>query len=110
MRKVLECDKDTKKLYNLVNNFTGSIKSNPMPDNTPKELSTKNVADYFMGKIEKIRCELKDASTFQSSQNPNLKSKLNKSKPTTEGEVFKIIQFMTTKSCESDALPTNIVK
>ena len=34
MGKVLECDKDTKKPYNLVNNLTGSIKTSPMPDDT----------------------------------------------------------------------------
>ena len=76
MGKVLKCDEDTKKLYNLVNNLTGSIKTTPMPDNTSEESSTEKFGDYFMGEIERIRDELKDAPTFQPSQSPNLKSKL----------------------------------
>ena len=64
MGKVLECDKDTKKLYNLVNNLTGSIKFNPMADDTSEESSAEKFADYFMGKKERIRDELKDAPTF----------------------------------------------
>ena len=52
-----------------------------MPDDTSEESS---FADYFMGKIERIRDELKDSPMFQTSQNPNLNSKLNEFKPTTE--------------------------
>ena len=110
MGKVLECDKDTKKLCNLINNLTGIIKTNPVPNITSEETSAKKFADYFMRKIEGIRDELKDAQTFQPSQSPNLKSKLNEFKPTTQEEVCKIIQSMAPKSCESDALSTNTVK
>ena len=95
----------------MVNNLTCSIKSNPMPDGTSEESSAERFA-YFKGKIERIRDELKDAPTFQPSQNPYLKSKLNKFKSNTEEEVHvcKIIQYMATQSCESDALQMNIVK
>ena len=110
MGKILECDTDTKKLYNLVNSLTGSMKSNPMTDDTSEESSVEKSADYFTGKIERIRDELKDAPMFQPSQNPNLKSKLNEFKPTTEKEVHKVIQSMATKSCESDTFPMNTVK
>ena len=103
--KVLGCNEDTKKIYNLVNSFTGSIKTNPMPVDTSEESSAEKIADYFMGKIERMRDELKDVPVFQPSQSPNLKSNLNEFKPTT-----KVIQSMATKSCESDALPMNTVK
>ena len=63
-----------------------------------------------MVKIERIRDELKDASTFHPSQKPNLKPKLNEFKTTIKEEVCKVMQSMATKSCESDALPINIVK
>ena len=68
--KVLKYDKDTKKLYNLVNNLKGSIMTNPVPDDTSEESSTEKFADYFMRKIERIRDELKMLLCFKHHKTP----------------------------------------
>ena len=43
------------KLYKLVNSILGKSKDNPMPD---KEKLDDEFADYFLGKIQKIRDQL----------------------------------------------------
>ena len=58
-----------------------------MPDDTSEESSTERFPDYFMGKIERLRDELKDAPTFQPSQIPNLKSNLNEFKSPLRGSM-----------------------
>ena len=46
-------NKDTKKVYSLINNLTSSKAENPMPDVESDEALANTFADYFMEKIEK---------------------------------------------------------
>ena len=56
--KMLECKYDTKKLYKLIVNITGTIKDNPFPEATSdKELADK-FDDFFYNKIVNIRNNL----------------------------------------------------
>ena len=56
--KIDECNKDTKKLYSLINNLTGSKTKNSMLDAESDEALANTFADYFMEKISKIKDEL----------------------------------------------------
>ena len=56
--KINECNKDTKKLYSLINNLINSKTDNPMPDAESDEALANMFADYFVEKISKIRDEL----------------------------------------------------
>ena len=58
LREKNECNKDTKKLYSLINNLTNSKTNNPMPDAELDEALLNMFADYFVEKISKIRNEL----------------------------------------------------
>ena len=53
--KINECNKDTKKLYILINNLTNSKTENPVPDDESDEAFVNTFADYFMEKVSKIR-------------------------------------------------------
>ena len=53
--RVDECRHDTKGLYVLVANLTGTKSENPLPSNHSDEDMANMFADYFMEKIEKIR-------------------------------------------------------
>ena len=53
--KVIECGNDSKKLFNLINNLTGRVKSNPMPPGRTDETMANEFADFFLGKINKMR-------------------------------------------------------
>ena len=56
--KVLKCDRDLKKLYNLVSNITGTNADNPLPEHNDSEQLADEFADFFMEKIRKIRNSL----------------------------------------------------
>ena len=51
--KINECNKDTKKLYSLINNLTNSKNYNPMPDAESDEALANTIADYFMKRLVK---------------------------------------------------------
>ena len=53
-----ECNKNTKKLYILINNIKSHKTDNPMPDAKSDDALANTFADYFMEKISKIRDEL----------------------------------------------------
>ena len=107
--KVNECAKDSKKLYKLVSELVGSKSENPMPPNrTDKELS-EDFADFFMNKITKIRDSLNDHPCYTPCESEDIPA-LENFKELSEEEVKTIIKSMATKSCESDSLPTNILK
>ena len=49
--KVAECKGDSKLLYRLVNNLTGSKDENPMPEHSNSETLAENFADFFLEKL-----------------------------------------------------------
>ena len=107
--KVIECAKDSKKLYKLVSELLGFKSENPLPpDRTDKELS-EDFADFFMSKIAKIRDALNDHPCYIPSETEDIPT-LENFKELSEDEVRTIIASMATKSCELDPLPTNILK
>ena len=106
--KILECGNDSKKLFNLVNNLTGRAKINPMPPGRSDGAMADEFAEFFIGKINKIRDNLKDCPTYIPT--PIECATLDSFRPMTEVEVIKIIKEMPTKSCECDAIPTKLLK
>ena len=52
--KVFKCDGDSKKLYDLVSNLTGTKADNPLPEHNDSEQLANEFADFFMKKIRKI--------------------------------------------------------
>ena len=97
--KVLECGHDTKKLYNLVNNITGRVKSNPMPPGRTNGDLADAFADFFLNKIIKIRNDLSECNAY--SPIPIEVEPLSQFQPMSVAEVIKIIWSMPTKTCES---------
>ena len=51
---ILECDRDTKKLYKVINGITSNNMANPMPDTTDDKQLTEEFAEFYMGKIKEI--------------------------------------------------------
>ena len=105
--KVTECGNDTKKLYKIVNNILGTNKEKPLPPNNDKNKLADAFANYFIGKIQKIRDQLDQYGKYipWHKEIPTL-SQFN---PVTI-EVARLISSMATKSCELDAIPTSVLK
>ena len=53
--KVLECDRNSKKLYDLVSNLTGTKVVNPLLEHNDSKQLANEFADFFMEKIRKIK-------------------------------------------------------
>ena len=49
--KINECNRDTKKLYSVINNLINSKTDNPMPDAESNEALANMFADYFDEKV-----------------------------------------------------------
>jgi exonuclease III len=105
---VIKCGKDSKALYQLVNNITGVKKVNPLPDSQSDKHLAEEFADFFLGKIIKIRQDLCEKSLYTPSN--EISNIMKTFKPVSEDYVRKVIMSMSTKSCELDSLPTNILK
>ena len=54
-KKVLDCKKDTKELFHLVNRLIGNTTQNPLPPNKTDEELVEDFAKFFQSEIQKIR-------------------------------------------------------
>ena len=106
--KINECNKDTKKLYSLINNLTNSKTDNTMPDLVSDEALANTFADYFMDKIGKIRDELHSHPEY--SPEHRYIDQLVQFHPVSAEYISKEIRQMASKSCELDPIPTTLLK
>ena len=106
--KVLECYRNSKKLYYLVSNLTGTKVVNPLPEHNDSEQVANEFADFFMEKIRKIGNSL-DTHPIFNSHGP-VKASFDSFKPVSIDDIFRLVRSMPTKSCESDAIPTLLLK
>ena len=97
-----------KKLYRLVNCLIGRKADNPLPEYTDPEAVANEFADYFMDKIKKICDSLENSPKYTPRGKP--KGVLSHLRSITEEELIWTINGMPTKSCESDATPTGLLK
>ena len=93
--KIDDCRNDTKGLYALVANLTGTKSENLLPPNQHDEVMANMFADYFMEKIEKIRSSSDGHPKYEPS-NDNITPQLDLT-PATEDEVISTINAMKTK-------------
>ena len=106
--KVTECGNDTKKLYKIVNNILGTNKEKPLPPSDDKDKLADDFANYFTGKIQKIRDQLDQYDKYKPwhKEIPTL----SQSEPMTTEEVARMISSMAIKLCKLDAIPTSVLK
>ena len=107
--KVLECAKDSKKLYHLVSEITGTKSLNPLPPDISEKDLCEQFANFFIEKITKIRDGLAENPKFIPIKTRDIIN-LNKFEPLSEDEIRCIVRSMPTKSCETDALQTKFIK
>ena len=106
--KVMECGNDTKKLYKIVNNILGTNIEKPIPPNNDKNKLADDFANYFIGKIQKIRDQMDqyDKYTLLHKEIPTL----SQFEPMTTKEFARPTSSMATKSCKLHAIPTSVLK
>ena len=61
---IKDCNRDSKKLYNLAALLMGMVKENPLPDHTDKKELANQFASFFITKIQKIRDQLDNLPAY----------------------------------------------
>lgn len=107
--KVNDCFGNTKRLYKLVSNLTGTEMENPLPESESDEELAEKFADFFIGKIQKIRDNLDELEEFKPVERNNV-PQMNEFRTYTSDQITKMINSMASKSCESDSIPTVLLK
>ena len=103
-----DCNRDSKKLYNLASLLMGMVKENPLPDHTDKEELADQFARFFITKIQKIRDQLDSLPTYcHTSSNP---PEFLEFESVSEEEVGSIIRSMPAKMCDMDIILTTLLK
>ena len=105
---VNDCVHYTKALYRLMSELAGWQSINHLPDPTTESIA-EEFADYFIDKINKICSDLEKHDKYKPLH-MSLQQILSNFKPMTNEHDIRTINSMTTKSCESDSIPTTIFK
>ena len=96
-----------KKIFNLVNNLTGTKQKNPLPaeENLPDKF-----ASFFLEKITKIRNVLDHIPPYKPQPHSPLINNLTDFTPLTEDDVYNLICRSSGKSCKLDPIPGSLLK
>ena len=105
--KVMDCGKDTQKLYALVNNLLGTRKENSLPSTDSPEELAENFANFFFEKVEKIWQELNSYSKYIPPDRETLEFNFV---PMTKKEVLSIIRGMPARYCNLYPIPSRVLK
>ena len=96
IQQIADCVNNSKKLYSLISNLTTKSAPTPWPNHTDKDTLADEFANFFHGKILKIRKQFNGIEQYKASTDANV-PKLCKFAPLMEKEVM-IIKQMKTKS------------
>ena len=106
--KVQDWKGDSKKLFQLVSNLTGTTKQESLPEySDPTELAN-DFANFFIKKIKKIRDALDHHSTYEPTE--TTVPKFSQFRQMQEDKVITIIKKMPAKSSELDAWEASQMK
>ena len=99
---------NTRKLFKLVSEITGSSKPNPMPDAQSDKDLAESFAQFFRQKIDGIQQQFKHIPQYivPPRDTPTPKSFAT----ITENDLLKLIMDMPTKTCKKDIIPTKLLK
>ena len=106
--KIQDCRNDTRKLFQIINTLTGSNLENPMPECDNDQQLADEFAEFFAGKIDKIRPDL-DHYLEYIPEHKDVPV-MDKFLPINQEEIIKTIFSMETKHCELDSIPTSVLK
>lgn len=113
--KISNCT-DQKQLFKIVESLLHQKGKAKLPSHNSKEQLAQKFNNFFVSKITKIRNDLDSESTDTVNQNSafdnehDLTSYLEVFTPASEEEICKIIRASPPKSCDSDPIPTWILK
>lgn len=111
-KKVRDCDKDQKQLFNVLRSFEKKVKPQYSETLSKIEISNK-FSDFFTSKIESIRCVLdahETGSGLPDDPTNVVVQYLDSFDSVSETCVDRIIRKSPAKSCGLDPIPTTLLK
>ena len=106
--KIKDCSTNSKKLHKIITNLTKPQEDTKWPKHMSKSELADSFADYFKSKILTIRRLFNNTKPYKCE--PTGAPKLRKFAPLTQDQVKAVICSLSTKSCELDLIPTQILK
>ena len=108
---IIEVKGDQKKLYSIIKSLTAVNSDMPLPHHTSIQQLTGDFGQFFIKKIEDIRCELNipdnTHSTVSSSCNGHYFPSFRQ---LTQNDVRKLIMSSKSTTCDLDSIPTSLLK
>ena len=111
--KLYENSNNPKQLFRICNSILGRKKDSPLPPGFTNHELAHNFNSFFITKITNIRNQLDTTTTNISHSTMELvrtTSTLNTFWLLTSQDVSKVILSSPSKSCESDPIPTDLLK
>ena len=98
-------EKDSKKLFRIVNNLLGRKEENPMPLGKMESTLAEEFATFFLEKIDRIRDRFNEIAPYHPRQLGT--AKLEKFTLISSSQLEKTIHKMKPKTCALDLIPTS---
>lgn len=111
--RILEANNCQKALFKCVDMLLNKPRASPLPDGQNSEDLANQMADFFDGKVVRLRDELaqiQQVTREGGNHDPRATSSILSFPPISQEELRTIILKAPTKSCQLDALPTKLVK
>ncbi len=100
---ILDSKGDSRKLFNTIRKFTGSLASNPLPPGKELYLAD-SFSKFFLEKIQRIHSQFQDLPCFVPPINGDIPP-LETFTTVSQDQVRRAIMSLHPKSCELDPLP-----
>ena len=107
--KINDCGNDFRSMFSVIGEILHSKQPSRLPDHDSASDLANHFAEYFMTKIENIRCALPDIP-LDSSSDLHCTTVWNELTAVSEADVMEIITKSPSPSCLLDPLPSWMVK
>ena len=108
--KIINCEKDHKKLFEVINDLMSPKEKTKLPSGSLLEL-VNAFNKFFITKIENIRLNISSSHSGTSSKHGiHCPHNLSEFDPVTEEELMKIIQGSKNATCDLDPFPNELLK
>ncbi len=110
---VSESKNNPKALFKVLDGLLHRNQEMPLPPHDSAAGLASQFAEYFSGKIDKVRTELNDMQKEDGCELPEERKYhtiLSEFTPTTKDEIRQILMKAPTKSCNLDPMPTRLLK
>jgi hypothetical protein len=105
---ILQCEHDSRRLFNTISGLLGQAKQNPMPNREPTLLAN-DFANFFIRKITKIRNDLAEYPLYVPEA-IHIDSHLSQFCEMTDEDIRSIVRSSKPTTCQQDPCPTTLIK